>query len=138
MTKRQEHFAWLVLIVMVLLILLELDGNSQTLQRRDWCLAPDEICHGHCCDGLPNSGGDYIGTLAPMSCRDQMAQDRAVFAVAESLEVSKSTKRDLRSLVKDLGRPAIVARVCSNKKVAGYVNLMAADASYRMATTKLR
>src|ERR1700761_8121409 len=113
MTHRQERFFWLAAAVAAAMALLALAGHSQTLQRRE-----------------PNQ-------LSPKSCRDQMHDNRITFEIAEKLEVSPSTKRDLHSLVVDLGRPEVVANVCANKRIAGLVNLMAADANYRMATSNV-
>lgn len=73
--------------------------------------------------------------IQPRSCREQMLYARGVFQKAARVEVSPVTKRDLQSLVIDLGNPKIVEYVCGNKKLTGYVNLMSADAEYRLATS---
>lgn len=70
--------------------------------------------------------------LTPTSCRDQMHRNRDIFRRAAKVEVSKVTRRDLLSLVVDLDSPLIVAHICANGKLKGFVNVMAADADYRM------
>lgn len=70
--------------------------------------------------------------LTPLSCRDQMHRNRDIFRRAAKVEVSKVTRRDLLSLVVDLDSPSIVAHICANGKLKGFVNVLAADADYRM------
>lgn len=112
LTSRQERAALIAIITALIFLFLCIHyGEAQQLQRR----TPDQ--------------------LMPISCRDQLRHDREVFREAAKEEVSRETRRDLLSLVDDLGNPKIVEYVCGNKKLTGYVNLMSADAEYRLATS---
>lgn len=115
LTSRQERAALIAIVAALIFLFLCIHyGEAQQLHRR----APDQ--------------------LMPISCRDQLRHDREVFRKATKEEVSRATRRDLLSLVDDLGDARIVEYVCGNKKLMGYVNLMSADAEYRLATSNPR